>query len=219
VLAGSYALLRGRRQRSNLWPVLFAGALLLCTLALEASLVLAAIAFGWLIFNRARYRKLAAWFAAAALPVALYFLLRLGIAHVPVTASGSVLHWAATEPLRVINAFGEQLQLLVFPFNQKVIYVPSDPFTGLSGYTVLGLLFLGLPLYAEIGSGVRRPAIRMRRAQAQASGPGSQRRPRPLPPASAGSGMAGWSCSCCRSRTCSSWDRQGGCCTWPLPER
>ena len=46
--------------------------------------------------------------------------------------------------------FGQQLQLLFFPFNHKVIYVVSEPFTDFSVYTVLNLLFLGLPLYALI---------------------------------------------------------------------
>jgi len=150
LLTGTYALMRGRRDRARVWPTLFAGSLLLSTLALEASLVFGAIATAWLIVNRARYAKVWAWTAATASPMAAYFLLRLGIARVPVRSSDSVMHWAMTEPLRIINAFGQQLQLLLFPFNQKVIYVATEPFTGLSVYTILGLLFLGLPLYAVI---------------------------------------------------------------------
>jgi Flp pilus assembly protein TadD len=63
------------------------------------------------------------------------------------------MHLAITEPLRIINAFGQQLQLLLFPFNQKVIYIAAGPFIDFSAYTVLGLLFLGLPLYAVIRLG------------------------------------------------------------------
>jgi tetratricopeptide (TPR) repeat protein len=63
------------------------------------------------------------------------------------------MHWTVTKPLRVINAFGQQLQLLLFPFNQKVIYDAVGPLIGFSAYTVLGLLFLGLPLYAVIRLG------------------------------------------------------------------
>ena len=36
------------------------------------------------------------------------------------------------------------------PFNQKVIYTATGPFTGFSAYTVLGLLLVALPLYAVI---------------------------------------------------------------------
>jgi Flp pilus assembly protein TadD len=160
LLASSYALLRGRRDHGRVWPMLFGGALLLGALALEASLAFAAIAAGWLIGSRIRYRRIWAWLAAIVLPVALYFVLRIGLARVPVTASGSVMHWATTEPLRVINGFGQQLQLLIFPFNQKVIYVPAEPFTSFSVYTILGLLFLGLPLYAVIRLG--RSTARLR---------------------------------------------------------
>jgi Flp pilus assembly protein TadD len=103
--------------------------------------------------NRARYLKVWAWMAATASPMAAYFLLRLGIARVPFTTPGSVMHWAITEPLRIINAFGQQLQLLILPFNQKVIYVPARPFISFSVYTILGLLLLGLPLYAVIRLG------------------------------------------------------------------
>jgi tetratricopeptide (TPR) repeat protein len=151
LLIGSYALLRGQRDRRRIWPVLFGGSLLLSALALESSLVLAVIAAAWLFTNRARYRGLRAWTAATASPVAGYFLLRLGIARVPF--AGSVVRWAITDPLRVINTFGQQLQFLLFPFNQKVIYVVARPLTGFSVYTILGLLFLGLPLYAVVRLG------------------------------------------------------------------
>ncbi len=151
LLVSSYALLRGRRDRGRVWPVLFGGSLLLSALALEASLVFAAVAAAWLLANRVRYRKLPAWMAAIASPMAVYLLLRLGIARVPF--AGSVARWAVTDPLRVINAFGQQLQLLLFPFNQKVIYASAKEFTSFSVYTILGLLFLGLPLYAVIRLG------------------------------------------------------------------
>jgi Flp pilus assembly protein TadD len=158
LLVSAYALLRGLRGRVRVWWALFGGSLLLSTLALEASLVFAAIATGWLLLNRARYRRLWVWMAAIASPVAVYFLLRLGIARVPFTSA--VVHQVMTEPLRVINAFGQQLQLLLFPFNQKVIYVPAKPFTSFSAYTILGLLFLGLPLYAVIRLGRSRTGHR-----------------------------------------------------------
>jgi Flp pilus assembly protein TadD len=151
LLVSGYALLRGQRDRGRVWPVLFGGSLLLSALALEASLVFAAIAAAWLLVNRARYHKLPAWMAAIASPMAVYFLLRFGVARVPF--AGSVVRWAITDPLRVINAFGQQLQLLLFPFNHKVIYVLAGPFAGFSVYTILGLLFLGLPLYAVIRLG------------------------------------------------------------------
>ena len=157
VLVSAYALARGRRGRARFWPALLGGSLLLSVLALEASLVFAGLAAVWLLANRFRYRRLSVWTAAIALPMAAYLLLRLGMARVPFVASSSALRLALTEPLRVINTFGQQLQLLVFPFNQKVIYVPAEPFTGFSVYTVLGLLFLGLPLYAVIRLG-RSPA-------------------------------------------------------------
>ncbi len=160
LIAGSYALLRGRRDRARFLPALFGGSLLLSTLALEASVIYAVIAAAWLLVNRARYQQVRAWLAATAASAAAYLLLRLAIARVPFTTPGSVIRWAVTEPLRIVNAFGQQLQLLVFPFNQKVIYVPADPFTGFSAYTVLGLLFLGLPLYT---------AIRLARLSAQSA--------------------------------------------------
>jgi Flp pilus assembly protein TadD len=155
LLVGSYALLRGRRGRRYFWPVLFGCSLLFSTLALEASLVFAAIAAVWLVLNRTRYRRLWTWIAATASPVAVYLLLRLGVARVPFASS--VLHWAVTDPLRVVNTFGQQLQLLLFPFNQKVIHVLAKPFTGFSAYTILGLVFLGLPLYAVFRLGRSTP--------------------------------------------------------------
>jgi len=151
LLVSSYALLRGQRGRRAVWPVLFGCSLLFSTLALEASLVFVAVAAAWLVMSRARYRKLWPWTAAIASPVAVYFLLRLGVARVPFASSA--MRWMVTDPLRVINTFGQQLQLLLFPFNHKVIYVLAGPFTGFSVYTVLGLLFLGLPLYALIRLG------------------------------------------------------------------
>jgi Flp pilus assembly protein TadD len=96
--------------------------------------------------------------AATASAAVAYSLLRLGVARVPFTSS--VLHLTITEPLRIINAFGQQLQLLLLPFNQKLIYVPAGPFTSFSVYTILGLLFLGLPLYTVIRLG--RSTIRHR---------------------------------------------------------
>jgi len=158
LLVSSYALLRGRRGRARIWPVLFGGSLLLSALALEASLVFSAIAAGWLLVNRTRYRRLWAWMAATASPVAVYLVLRLAIARVPFASA--VVHLAITEPLCVIDTFGQQLQLLLFPFNQKVIYVPAQPLTGFSVYTILGLLFLGLPLYAVIRLGRSTTASR-----------------------------------------------------------
>jgi tetratricopeptide (TPR) repeat protein len=153
LLVSAYALVREQRGRARVSPALCGGSLLLSALALEASLVFAVIATAWILVNRARYRRLSVWIAAIALPVAVYLLLRLGIARVPFTASDSVVHWAITEPLRIINAFGQQLQLLIFPFNQKVIYIPGKSFTSFSVYTILGLLLLGLPLYAVIRLG------------------------------------------------------------------
>jgi protein O-mannosyl-transferase len=146
LLVSAYALARGQRGRSRIWPVLFGGSLLLSSLALEATLVFAALAAAWVLANRARYRRLFAWFTAITAPLLIYFLLRFGVAHVPFASS--FMRWTVTKPLRVINAFGQQLQLLLFPFNQKVIYDAVRPLVGFSAYTVLGLLFLGLPLYA-----------------------------------------------------------------------
>jgi tetratricopeptide (TPR) repeat protein len=156
LLVSCYALLRGqlkpqaasRKPDEGAWRLLFAGSFLLSALALEASLVFVAIAAGWLWMNRANYRNVKLWYLLTALPVASYFILRLGIARVPFASS--VLRWAINDPLRVINTFGQQLQLLFFPFNHKVIYVIGAPFTGFSVYTILGLLFLGLPLYALV---------------------------------------------------------------------
>jgi len=93
------------------------------------------------------------WVVAIASPVTVYSLLRFGIARVPFTGSGPVMHRAITEPLRIINSFGQQLQLLFFPFNQKVVYIATRPFTSFSVYTVIGLLLLGLPLYAVVRLG------------------------------------------------------------------
>ena len=154
LLTGSYALLRGRRDRGRAWPVLFGVSLLLSTLALESSLVFAAVAAAWLFVNRTQYRRLWPWLAAAVLPIACYLLLRLGIARVPFESS--VTHWLVTAPLRVVDSFGQQLQLLFLPFNQKVIYVKTETFTGFSAYTILGLAFLILPVYALIRLGRRR---------------------------------------------------------------
>jgi len=148
LLVCAYALARGRRGRARVWPVLFGASLLLSTLALEASLVFAGLATAWLLVSRARYHRVWVWMAATASAVAIHFLLRLGVARVPFTSS--VLRLTITEPLRIINAFGQQLQLLFFPFNQKLVYVLAGPFTRFSVYTILGLLFLGLPLYAVI---------------------------------------------------------------------
>jgi Flp pilus assembly protein TadD len=153
MLVSAYALARGQRGRSRFWPALFSGSLLLGALALEASLIFAALAAAWLLANRSRYRRLSVWMAAAALPIVAYLLLRLGIARIPFAGSDLLLKLAINEPLRIMNTFGQQLQLLVFPFNQKVIYTPTDSFTRFSVYTILGLLFLGLPLYALIRLG------------------------------------------------------------------
>jgi Flp pilus assembly protein TadD len=153
LLAGGYALARGQRGRARFWPALLAGSLLLSALALEASLVFAALAAVWLLANRTRYRRFLVWMAATVLPVAAYLLLRLGIARIPFASSYPLMRLAITDPLRIINTFGQQLQLLIFPFNQKVIYAPTEPFTSLSVYTILGLLFLALPLYAVIRLG------------------------------------------------------------------
>jgi tetratricopeptide (TPR) repeat protein len=155
LLASAYALRRGQRSRARLWPALFGASLLLSALAIEASLVMAALATAWLLVHRARFSRLAAWMAAVAAPVAGYSLLRLGVARV--AFADSVARSMVTDPLRVINSFGQQLQLLLFPFNQKVIYVLAGAFAGFSWYTVLGLLFLGLPLYPLVRLGRSDP--------------------------------------------------------------
>jgi len=214
LLVCAYALARGRRGRARVWPVLFGASLLLSTLALEASLVFAGLATAWLLVSRARYHRVWVWMAATASAVAIHFLLRLGVARVPFTSS--VLRLTITEPLRIINAFGQQLQLLFFPFNQKLVYVLAGPFTRFSVYTILGLLFLGLPLYAVI----RLTRTTTRHRDDRDAGPDLQS---PSPPrdlrsklvAWAGMAMPGWCCSCCRSHTWSSSDRPAGCSTWP----
>jgi tetratricopeptide (TPR) repeat protein len=128
LLVSAYALGRGQRGRTRFWPALFGGSLLLGSLAIEATLTLASA-------------------------VTACLLLRLGVARVPFTTS--VMHSAVNQPLRIINAYGQQLQLLLFPFNQKVIYVPGRLFTAFSVYTILGLVFLGMPLCALIRLGRR----------------------------------------------------------------
>jgi len=155
LLASAYALWRGQRGRARIPPALFGGSLLLSGLAIEASLAFTVLAAAWLISQRARYYRFPAWMAAAAAPAAAYLLLRLGVARVPF--AGSVAPWMVTDPLRVVNSFGQQLQLLFFPFNQKVIYVLTGAFTGFSWYTVLGLLFLGLPLFPLLRHGRSDP--------------------------------------------------------------
>jgi tetratricopeptide (TPR) repeat protein len=137
-----------RNETGAVPRLVFAGSFLLSLLALESALVFAAIAAGWLVVNRASYRSLRVWLVLTVLPVVIYFILRLGIAHV--AFASSVVRWAIEDPLKVINTFGQQMQLLVFPFNHKVIYVAGGALTGFSIYTVLGILFLGLPLYAVI---------------------------------------------------------------------
>ena len=184
LLVSGYALLRGQRDRGRLWPAFFGGSLLLSALAIEASLVFAAIAAAWLLANRVRYRKLPVWLAAIALPMAVYLLLRLGIARVPF--AGSVVRWAVTDPLRVINAFGQQLQLLLFPFNHKVIYVLAGPLTGFSAYTILGLLFLVVPLYAVIRLG------RSRSGRRSTNGASSNLEPRRSARPELEAGRSGW---------------------------
>ncbi len=161
LLLSFYALLRGEKPSGDTipnrsdsghvpssWRLVFAGSFLLSLLALESALVFVALAAGWLIVNRASYRSLRVWLVLTVLPVVIYFILRLGIAHV--AFASSVVRWAIEDPLKVINTFGQQMQLLVFPFNHKVIYVAGGALTGFSIYTVLGILFLGLPLYAVI---------------------------------------------------------------------
>jgi len=143
---------------SRLWRTLFGLSFLLSLLALESALVFAVLAAGWLLVRRARYRNLRVWLVLAALPVVIYFLLRLGIAHV--AFGSSVVRWAVGDPLRVINTFGQQMQLLLYPFNHRVIYVVTDIFTGFSIYTVLGIVFLALPLYAIIRQ-MSRPGPRL----------------------------------------------------------
>jgi Flp pilus assembly protein TadD len=184
LLAGGCALLRGRRNHGRAWPALFGCSLLFSTLALEASLAFAAVAGVWLAINRVRYRRPWTWMVATASPVAVYLFLRIGVARVPFASS--VLHWAVTDPLRVINTFGQQLQLLLFPFNQKVIYVVARPFTGFSAYTVLGLVFLGLPLYALVRLGQTKPG------NGSTDDPGYERRPKLSSPPRAEPGRAGW---------------------------
>jgi len=183
LLVGCYALLRGRRDRRRAWPALFGVSLLLSALALEASLVFAAVATAWLLLNREQYRKLWPWLAATVLPIACYLVLRLSIARVPFASS--VAYWLFTAPLRVIDTFGQQLQLLLFPFNQKLIYVKTGSLNGLSAYTVLGLLFLGLPLYAVIRLG---RSARHRGANDAPSDSEHERSARPHPEA----GSLGW---------------------------
>jgi tetratricopeptide (TPR) repeat protein len=159
LLLSFYALLRGEatsrkpqaashQPQNGMWRLVFAGSFLLSLLALESALVFVALAAGWLIVNRTSYRSLRVWLVLTVLPVVIYFILRLGIAHV--AFASSVVRWAIEDPLKVINTFGQQMQLLVFPFNHKVIYVAGGALAGFSIYTVLGILFLGLPLYAVI---------------------------------------------------------------------
>ena len=158
LLASFYCLLRGQRPPAGrarpgyLWPILCGLAFLLAMLSLESALVFGAIAGGWLLLNRRQYPRLGVWFASGAAALGVYLFLRLVVAKISLMPE-SVARWAITQPLRVLNTFGQQLALLVFPFNQKVIYTVGPQFTDFSIYTVLGLVFLLGPLAAILATG------------------------------------------------------------------
>lgn len=143
---GLLALLRLPEQlRRILLPVIYGSSFLLALLALEAPLVFTVLAAGWLITQRRNYRAIGYWAAATLVPLIIYFLLRSVVAGIPMR-TGSVVHWAMAEPLRVINTFGLHSLLFFIPFGQKVIYTVGPEFTGFSGYTVIGLIILIAPL-------------------------------------------------------------------------
>jgi protein O-mannosyl-transferase len=140
------------RNPKWVWPLLLGATFLLAALALEAPLGFAALALGWLLLNRRQYPGLMSWLIAILFPIAVYLLLRLVVAGIPLTTS-TVGRWAAANPLRVINTFGQQLLLFFVPFNQKVIYTVGPVFTSFSIYTVFGFLFLLAPLVPIVVQG------------------------------------------------------------------
>jgi tetratricopeptide (TPR) repeat protein len=72
-------------------------------------------------------------------------VLRLAVARVPFVPGA--LHDIVSQPLVALNSFGQEMLVLFVPFIQKVMYAAIP---GFSGYSLLGILFLGLPLYAVI---------------------------------------------------------------------
>jgi len=148
LMLGLLMLLQGRHREEAryrwLRPVVFAVSLLGALLSVEASLVAVVIAAAWLLFNRRQYPDLLHWVLGAAGAVLVYLVLRLGIARISLMPP-SVTHWAAMEPLRVINTFGQQLFLFLVPFGQRVIYTVGPTFTSFSVYTMFGLLFMLAP--------------------------------------------------------------------------
>jgi protein O-mannosyl-transferase len=162
MLLSFYALLRGRRSREGanpktqnqvavIWPLLCGLGFLLAMTALEAAVFFGLAAGLWLILNRRQYPRTLLWFGAGLTAVAVYLVLRLGIAHISMMPE-SVGSRLVSQPIRVINTFGHQLALYFFPFNQKVIYTVGPDFTDFSIYTVLGLLFLLLPPVLILGT-------------------------------------------------------------------
>jgi tetratricopeptide (TPR) repeat protein len=144
LLASAYCLARGRTDRRAWLPVLLGLGVLAATLALEAALVFPVIAALWLCVRRKSYRRLTGWFTALALPIVVYFGLRFLFARAPLPTGA----WedVLSQPLLPVNLFGQQMLLLVVPFIQKVTYLMEPAFGKLSGYTILGLVFLLVPI-------------------------------------------------------------------------
>jgi Flp pilus assembly protein TadD len=147
-------------NRRTTAPLLFGLCFLLGLFSLEAALAFVGVTVVWILLNRKEEAKVQVkakgsfstssstftflWFAAGVIALGIYLLLRLVVARTPFPPS--VSQWALNEPLRVLNCFGQEAMLFFFPFVQKVIYVVNPAFTGLSGYTLLGVLFLLAPL-------------------------------------------------------------------------
>ena len=160
LLLSFYALLRGEATRdkpqatsnkpqNGAWRLLFAVSFLLAILAHETSIVFLLIAVAWILRKPGNANAHRIWLMAVASPVIVYLVLRLGVARVPFVPEA--LHDIISQPLVALNSFGQEMLVLFVPFIQKVMYAANPSF---SGYSVLGILFLGSPLYfVAVGGG------------------------------------------------------------------
>jgi tetratricopeptide (TPR) repeat protein len=130
-------------KANPLYTSLLGTSLLLAMLAHEAALVFVPVLLLWVILNRRTFRPVVSWVIAILLVLGGYLLLRLAIARIPFP-SGIVAD-ALHQPLLLLNVYGQQVLRLLAPFGQHVIYLAA-PLSTPSVFTVLGILFLLLPI-------------------------------------------------------------------------
>jgi Flp pilus assembly protein TadD len=143
LLCAAWLMLQDLKARPLCAPLLSAS-LFLALLAHEAAIAFIPLVLLWIAVNPRRFQPAVSWMLGILLVFGSYLLLRLAIARIPL-APGVVSN-TIHQPLLLLNVYGQQVLNLFVPFVQHLYYQAAPPLTVPSVYSLLGILFVALPV-------------------------------------------------------------------------